>query len=447
MQKIKTNVFMLIILCISLTTIVILSGCAGGEGGGINDGSEEFIYCVSVASGGSHGDDGSNYPSISGDGRYVAFRSDAIYLVAGDTNGVQDIFIHDTQTVTTTRVSVHSSGAQGNGNSNLSSISADGRYVAFESSSDNLVADDTNGAKDIFLHDTQTGTTTRVSVDSVDAEGNGTSNWPSISADGRYVAFESFADNLVADDDNGAWDIFVHDTQTGTTTRVSVDSGGAEGNGHSNSPSISADDRYVAFYSIADNLVADDTNGRRDIFLHDTQTGTTTRVSVDSGGAEGNDQSFYPSISGDGRYVAFVSSATTLVAGDTNGKNDVFIHDTQTGTTARVSVDSNGIQGDGDSGDYNPSISGDGRYVAFESAATNLVPGDTNGADDVFVHDTQTGTTTRVSVDSEGAEGDGDSCELSISADGRYVAFESRASNLVAFDYNESWDVFRVQNK
>ncbi|UCB46685.1 MAG: PD40 domain-containing protein, partial [Spirochaetota bacterium] len=113
----------------------------------------------------------------------------------------------------------------------------------------------------------------------------------------------------------------------------------------------------------------------------------------------------------------------------------------------RVSVDSNGTQGDGDSGDYNPSISGDGRYVAFESAATNLVPGDTNGAEDVFIHDTQTGTTTRVSVDSEGTEGDGDSCELSISADGRYVAFESRATNLVAFDYNETWDVFRVLNK
>jgi Tol biopolymer transport system component len=385
MHKIKTNVFMLITLCISLTTIVILSGCAGS-----NDGSEEFIYCVSVASGGSHGDDDSNFPSINADGRYVAFRSDAKYLVAGDTNGVQDIFIHDTQTVTTTRVSVHSSGAQGNGSCNLSSINADGRYVAFDSAATNLVADDTNSRDDIFIHDTQTDTTTRVSVVSggTQSEG-GNSNYPSISGDGRYVAFESFADNLVADD----------------------------------------------------------TNGWADIFRHDTQTDTTTRVSVVSGGDQGGNISFYPSISADGRYVAFVSRATNLVAGDTNDKDDVFIHDMQTGTTTRVSVDSNGTQGDGQSGGFNPSISADGRYVAFESAATNLVPGDTNGAEDVFIHDTQTGTTTRVSVDSEGAQGDGDSCELSISADGRYVAFESLASNLVAFDYNVSWDVFRVLNK
>jgi Tol biopolymer transport system component len=446
MHKIKSNVFMLITLCISLTTIVILSGCAGGGEGGSNDGSEEFIYCVSVASGGSHGDDGSNFPSINADGRYVAFGSDAKYLVAGDTNGARDIFIHDTQTVTTTRVSVHSSGAQGNSSCNLSSINADGRYVAFESVATNLVTGDTNGARDIFLHDTQTGTTTRVSVDSGGAQSEGgNSDSPSISGDGRYVAFESFATNLVADDTNGIMDIFLHDTQTGTTTCVSVDSGGAVGNGSSNSPSISSDGRYVAFYSVANNLVAGDTNGIMDIFLHDTQTGTTTCVSVDSGGAEGNDISFYPSISADGRYVAFVSAATNLVAGDTNGARDIFLHDTQTGTTARVSVDSEGAQGN-DSSSWSPSISADGRYVAFESVATNLVPGDTNGVEDIFIHDTQTGTTTRVSVDSNGTEGDGDSCELSISADGRYVAFESLASNLVPFDYNVSWDVFRVLN-
>jgi len=440
MHKIKTNVFMLITLCISLTTIVIFSGCAGS-----NDGSEEFIYCVSVASGGSHGDDDSNFPSINADGRYVAFRSDATYLVAGDTNGVQDIFIHDTQTVTTTRVSVNSSGAQSNNGSNLSSINADGRYVAFESWASNLVTGDNNLVQDIFVHDTQTGTTTRVSVDSEGAEDIVNSNNPSISADGRYVAFDSGATNLVTGDTNGVYDIFLHDTQTGTTTRVSVDSVGAQGNGNSNNPSISSDGRYVAFHSYS-NLVAGDTNGVLDIFIHDTQTGTTARVSVDSNGTQGDGDSFYPSISADGRYVAFVSAATNLVAGDTNGMMDIFLHDTQTGTTARVSVDSEGAEGNGSS-NFNPSISSDGRYVAFESAATNLVPGDTNGVEDIFIHDTQTGTTTRVSVDSNGTQGDGKSSALSISADGRYVAFESLASNLVAFDYNVSWDVFRVLNK
>ncbi|MPV87021.1 hypothetical protein GCU85_09820 [Cardiobacteriales bacterium ML27] len=319
-------------------------------------------------------------------------------------------------------------------------MSADGRYVAFQSNATNLVAGDTNGTTDVFVHDTQTGDTTRVNVDSLGTEGDRDSFSSSISADGRYVAFQSFATNLVAGDTNGNADIFVHDTQTGVTTRVSVDSVGTEADSYSQTPSISADGRYVAFTSTATNLVAGDTNGNTDIFVHDTQTGVTTRVNVDSVGTEGDNGSYNPSISADGRYVAFYSSATNLVAGDTNGVADIFVHDTQTGNTTRVSVDSVGTEGDGLS--QSPSISADGRYVAFTSNATNLVAGDTNGTLDIFVHDTQTGVTTRVSVDSNDIEGDSYSTGPSISADGRYVAFESYATNLVAGDTNNAGDVF-----
>ncbi|MBI4843176.1 MAG: PD40 domain-containing protein, partial [Nitrospirae bacterium] len=193
--------------------------------------------------------------------------------------------------------------------------------------------------------------------------------------------------NLVAGDTNESGDIFVHDCQTGQTTRVSVDSSGAQGNRNSNYPSINGDGRYVAFQSDATNLVAGDTNESGDIFVHDCQTGQTTRVSVDSSGAQGNFISYNFSISGDGRYVAFQSDATNLVAGDTNGYGDIFVYDRQTGQTTRVSVDSSGTQGNHNS--IYPSINGNGRYVAFQSYATNLVAGDTNGSWDIFVYDRQ----------------------------------------------------------
>jgi Tol biopolymer transport system component len=422
---------------------------SGGEGEGTDQqlpAPPTSIIRVSVDSAGIEGNSDASYPSISADGRYVAFESMATNLVAGDTNNFWDVFVHDTQTGLTTRVSIDSAGTQGNSASYQTSISADGRYVAFASIATNLVADDTNNTEDVFVHDTQSGLTTRVSVDSASTEGNNISDDPSISADGRYVAFASRASNLVAGDTNNTWDVFVHDTQTGITTRVSVDSASTEGNNISDDPSISADGRYVAFRSIADNLVADDTNASEDIFVHDTQTRVTTRVSVDSSGIESNFfTSTNPFISADGRYVAFESDASNLVADDTNNFNDVFVHDTQTGITARVSVDSDGTEGNYVSGV--PSISGDGRYVAFGSLASNLVADDTNNAGDMFVHDTQTGITTRVSVDSASIQSNAVSSFPSISGDGRYVAFGSLASNLVADDTNNTWDVFRALNQ
>jgi Tol biopolymer transport system component len=396
---------------------------------------------VSVASDGTQGNDESRWPSISADGRYVAFVSDASNLVPGDTNGVRDVFVYDRQTGQTTRVSVASDGIQGNDGSGSPSISADGRYVVFASTADNLVPEDTNSVGDVFIHDRQTGQTSRVSVSSDGTQGNGVSYNPSISADGRYVAFASAANNLVPGDTNNMVDIFVHDRQTGQTSRVSVASDGTQGNIHSTGPiSLSAGGRYVAFGSGANNLVPDDTNGSVDIFVHDRQTGQTSRVSVASGGAQGNSFSDFPSISADGRYVAFQSNASNLVPDDTNGWSDIFVHDRQTIMTSRVSVASDGTQGNYWS--WQPSISADGRYVAFTSFADNLVPGDTNGYLDIFVHDLQTGQTSRVSVASGWTQGNGDSNRASISADGYHIAFHSEASNLVPDDTNDVQDIF-----
>jgi hypothetical protein len=381
-------------------------------------------------------------PCISSDGRYVAFASYASNLVSDDTNGRWDIFVHDRETGQTTRVSVDSAGVQGNNDSRDPSISSDGRYVAFESHASNLVPNDTNGRDDIFVHDRETGQTTRGSVDSAGLQGNSDSRNPSISSDGWYVAFESYASNLVPDDTNNMRDVFVHDRLTGQTTRVSVDSAGVQGNDLSLYPSISSDGRYVAFDSQASNLVPDDTNNMRDVFVHDRQTGQTMIVSLDSAGVQGNSGSYRAFISSDGRYVAFESHASNLVPNDTNDVRDIFVHDRQTGQTTRVSVDSAGVQGNDHSDSFDKCMSSDGRYVAFYSYASNLVPNDTPGACDVFVHDRQTGQTTRVSVDSAGVQGNSSSFTPSISSDGRFVALHSWASNLVPNDTNDNYDVF-----
>jgi RHS repeat-associated protein len=295
-----------------------------------------------------------------------------------------DIFVHDRWISETTRVSVASDGTEGDDGSYTPSISADGRFVAFESWASNLVSGDTNGTIDVFVHDRQMGETTRVSVASDGTEGDDGSYWPSISADGRFVAFESWASNLVSGDTNGMGDIFVHDRWISETTRVSVASDGTEGNGDSSYwLSISADGHLVAFESNATNLVSSDTNGWNDIFVHDRWISETTRVSVASDGTEGDDVSYWPSISADGRFVAFESWASNLVSGDTNEMRDIFVHNRQTGETARVSIASDGTEGNG--GSYTPSISDDGRFVAFFSRATNLVVNDTNGSGDIFV--------------------------------------------------------------
>lgn len=395
---------------------------------------------VSVSSNGTPGNDRSYSPAISNDGRYIAFESLSSNLVSGDTNNSSDIFLYDSQTGITRRVSLANNGDQGNSYSGAPDTSNNGRYTAFESSSNNLVSGDTNNTSDIFVHDRNTGATTRVSISSNGNQGNGESFNLNISSNGRYVAFESLSSNLVPGDTNNTSDIFVHDRNTRTTSRVSVASNGNQGNNGGSFPSISDSGSYVAFQSWSDNLVPEDSNSLPDIFLHNRNTGTTTRVSVASDGTQGNGWSYYPSISGDSRYVAFESWSSNLVPGDTNNTSDVFVYDRISKTTTRVSVSNNAIQGNG--GSYKPSISKDGRYVTFSSEANNLVPGDTNNQPDIFVRDLASGTTTRISVSSNGTQGNNWSYNPSISGDGTYVAFESTADNLVSGNNLYGTDVF-----
>ncbi len=340
----------------------------------------------------------------------------------------------------TSRVSVASDGRQGNADSPYSyappAISADGRFVAFDSYASNLVAGDTNRKGDVFVRDRLAGVTQRVSV-GAGGQAKNYSYSPAISADGRFVAFFSAASNLVAGDTNGKGDVFVRDRLAGVTQRVSVGAGGQANNG-SYIPAISADGRFVAFYSAASNLVPGDTNMAFDVFVRDRLAGVTRRVSVGAGG-QGNDSSGNPAISADGRFVAFGSSASNLVAGDTSGTGGVFVRDRLAGVTWRVSV---GVGGQASNGSgFHPAISADGRFVAFESSASNLVAGDTNRAEDVFVRDRLAGVTRRVSVGASG-QANGPSFSPAISPNGRSVAFGSSASNLVRGDTNGAFDVF-----
>jgi len=380
-------------------------------------------------------------PRLSADGRYVAFMSAAPDLVGGDTNGVSDVFVRDLDAGLTRLVSVSSSGEQANLESYGPAISADGRYVAFVTDASNLVPGDTNGATDVFMRDLATGVTQRVSVNSSGHQQNGFyTSAPGISADGRYVVFASNASNLVRGDTNGYEDVFRHNVNTGVTRRVSVSSSGQQANYVSDYPVISGSGGYVAFVSNASNLVPGDGNGVFDVFRHNMKTGLTRRMSVNSNNHGGRWPSYSPAISDNGRYVAFSSRASNLVAGDTNEMSDVFLRDPVTGVTQRVSVSSSGQQGGLSSG--GPMLSPGGHRVAFVSDAWNLVPGDTNGFSDVFVRNLQTGTTRRVSLTWDGHQADDDSYHAGLCADWRLVVFISRASNLVPGDTNDTQDVF-----
>lgn len=410
---------------------------------------------VSVSAEGLQSDNHSRANSdqaISADGSQVLFNSLAANLVPGDTNGVGDYFVHDRLTGEIERISVDSSGVEANADYFFiayAAISANGRVVAFNSTATNLVAGDTNGLQDVFVHDRDTGQTTRVSVSSAGVEANNTSGFlsaPSISADGRYVAFSSSASNLVAGDTNNNSDVFLHDRNTGVTTLLSVDSSGFQGNSGSSNPALSGDGQIVAFDSGATNLVPGDSNLSTDTFVHDRTTGVTTRVSVSSAGLQGDFGGSGPTISGDGQWIAFASSSTNLVVGDTNGFRDVYLHDRLTGQTSRVSLGPGGIEGNESC--FEPSLSGDGAFVAYYSNATNLFPGgDANGADlDSFLYERSTGSTTPISVDSVGTQSNDVAVVRALSSDGQFAVIQGIASNLVPGDTNVFEDIF-VHNR
>lgn len=392
---------------------------------------------ASVATNGDEGNCYSSDPSISADGRYVAFSSCASNLVSGDTNETDDIFVRDVEANTTIRVSLAPNGTQANDVSGSPSISADGRFIAFHSYASNLVSQDTNGTYDVFVYDRQTGAIEPVSV----AAGGGMGNYyteghASISADGRYVVFRSNANDLVVGDTNGIPDIFVRDMEENTTTLVTLALNGTQLYGDSILPSISADGRYVLFSSSASNLVAGDTNGKYDVFVRDWRAGSTTLVSVATNATQGNsDSGGFSSISGDGRYVAFSSAASNLASDDTNLVVDVFIRDMWMNTTMRASFKPDGTQNFWIASDA-PSISKDGRFITYmQTPTTGYAPPSI-----VYMYDTQTNLTILVSVNLQGETMHG--YDPHISSDGKYVTYFSDSIHLVSGDTNGFNDVF-----
>jgi hypothetical protein len=408
------------------------------QGGGLPDWGS--IERVSLTAAGGQAAGASEWPAISADGRFVVFHSSAANIVANDTNGVQDVFLFDRLMNSVERSSLSSSEEQGNNRSSFADVSADGRYVAFHSEASNLVADDTNNAWDVFVRDRLAGTLERVSLTAEGHQANGGSVFPDLSADGRFVAYYSDANNIVPNDTNNTFDVFLYDRQTATTQRISVSSAGGQGNGLSYFPDISADGRYTVYESDATNLVANDTNGVTDSFIYDRITGTTQLISVNSAEEPGNGRSAYPVIAANNRHVTFVSFATNLSPNDPTPTADIYIRDLVAGTTQFISPGLNNQPGNNNS--HYPVISADGRFVAYHSEASNLVPGDTNNLTDVFLYNRVTAEVKRVSLSNDGVQGNGPSSSPAISGNGRFVVFQSDAGTLVPGDTNGAADVF-----
>jgi Tol biopolymer transport system component len=361
---------------------------------------------------------------------------------------LSDIFVRDLRSHTTRRVSVDAGGHDPNGASTAPSISDDGRFVTFQSDADDLVPGDTNGVNDVFLYDMLTRSTSRISVGVGISDPTRQVGSSSVSADGSRVAFHISVGSPVT-----RTDVFVRDRVAHRTVKVSVSAIGGQADGSSIFPTISKNGRYVAFLSGAENLVPGDDNGFSDIFRRDLATHQTRLVSVDRFGGATDEDAFSgsPAISADGRYVVFHDAAGDLVPGDTNGEPDVFRRDLAEGTTVRISVtsDEEQVSGFGNFHTVRMGISDRGRFVTFSSDFSELAANDRNGQPDVFLRDVVRGTTTLVSaVPSPTGPGEespnGFSTEPSISRFGCFVAFSSSASGLTPDDKNDAVDdVFR----
>ncbi len=414
--------------------------------------AKDDLDLVSRATGGAAAAGGGSFGThISADGRFVAFTSLATNLSDADQDLVIDAFLRDTATGTTTLISRANGpvGAGGDDRTFVARVSADGRYVAFDSDSDNLSAIDDKTMADVFRRDTVANATILVTREDGPDGAPASGAAPTISADGGLVAFQSQDDTLSAIDNNLLLNLFVRDIAAGTTKLVSRPDGVGviPQDASSFVPKISGNRRYVAFESDANNLTADVTPASRDIFVRDLEADTTALVSRVTGptGAAGDGASNDPSISADGRYVAFKSASANLSSEDIDPVEDVFVRDRVAGTTTLVSRATGAAGAAGDANSEQPSISDDGRYVSFMSAATTLSTEDADPVVDVFVRDLVAGTTTLVrrAAGPAGAGGDADSGFAAISANGRYVAFPSQADNLSAEDDDTVGDIFR----
>jgi len=414
---------------------------------GVTVSEARAVEIISISPGNRAGNGGSNGVIANTDGGFVAFYSDANDLVRGDTNQARDVFLRNRTIGTTTLISVNSDGEQANRPSHAQgdapAINGDGTLVAFYSDATNLVANDVNSQTDVFVRDLDAATTEIVSLAADGTQGNGPSLNPSMDVSGNLVAFQSLASNLVPGDGNRASDIFVRDRAAGTIERIC---GEIEGNGASFAPAISADGNVVAFTSAATNLVSGDTNGKLDIFVCDRRTGEIEIISVSSSNILGNGDSILPAISADGRFVAYKSLANNLVPNDRNGVVDVFFRDRVQNLTERVSI--NVFGGDPNDGSYPPSISHDGRFVAFGSEANNLVHGDVNQVPSVFVRDMVNRLTLIVDLNDRGEQANGGTPDVppAITGDGRQIAYISNASNLNAADLNQTIDAYIDRN-
>jgi Tol biopolymer transport system component len=358
-------------------------------------------------------------PAISADGRYIAFDSFADLLTSAPDGAV---YVRDTNAGTTTVASVKKNGTTDDA-ADTPALSGDGRYVAFVTDSTGLVTGGNSNFYQVYVRDRTTGATVRASTKPNGVQGTDDSGHPSLSNDGRYLAFESDSPGLVAGDTNDTTDVFVRDQVAGTLKRVSLTNGGAEADFGGDTPTISGDGRYVAFISY-DQLSAEDTNDFGDVYVRDTLANTTTLVSKPAGGGVANDNSSDPVISADGKSVAFVSNATNLDGTtDDNGATDVFVRSLQSNTTTRVSRNASGGLAHGIAGA--PSISGDGRFVAYESTAADAVSGDTNGMTDSFVFDRNSSTTSRISTDQLGEQLATGGTYPVLSANGAFVTFST----------------------
>ena len=367
---------------------------------------------------------------LSADGRYATFSSNDGDLVPGDNNDAFDVFRRDLVRGVTVRVSVPVSGrtstdTSGGQGSRAPSISADGRFVAFTSASTNLTAATASGGPHLYVRDMQLGKTVLVDVTPSGAPSNGYPQNPSISADGTRVAFTSYAPDLVSGDTNDRTDVFVRDLTAGTTRRVNVTPAGKQSTDDIYDVSISGDGRYVAFSS-ASPLGTGTSNGSKQIFVRDLQANTLKAVSRSAGGALGNDDSFGPTLSGDGSRITFTTQASNLTSPARTG-GGALLRDLTTGKTTLLDVTPAGTASSSPA--FSPVLSSNGKAAVFYSAATDLTADDTNGKVDLFERDLSTGTTTLVSLSPRGDQlptGAQTTVPAALSADGGTVVFTGR---------------------